>query len=272
MLYQKLLVGADPYYISVAGEEGFGLHCHPELEVSCCLAGEYTITINDTPHSLHAGQIAIVSPMCSHMLDGGDCVRLTVEMGQSLLGLHFKQLAALCRDNLILSLNEAEDPLYTAVWQLLQEIAETENGMFRNLLQKGNVYKLSGLLLQLLTRQRGSETAENRQIAERIGCALDMVYNRYYDDLTVEDVSAACGYSKSNFCRVFKAVTGDTFHNTLNRHRIEIAQDLLRSTNQSVEKIAEQIGFPDTKSFCRVFKKLTGISAGSYRKKEDKQV
>ena len=268
MLYQKLLVGADPYFVSVAGEKGFELHCHPEVELSCCLRGEYVITIDGAEHTLRAGQMAVISPMTSHSLEGGDCVRLTVEMGQSLLGPYFKQLEFLCRDNLILTLNDTDDPTHQAVWQLLQEIAETENSVFRNLLQKGNVYKLSGLLLQLLTRRRGMEAAEVRQLAEKIGCALDMIYNRYFDELTVEEVSAACGYSKSSFCRVFKAVTGDTFHNTLNRHRVEIARDLLLSTNQPVEKIAEQIGYPDAKSFCRVFKKLTGVSAGSYRKKE----
>ena len=261
MLYQKLLVGADPYFISVAGQEGFELHCHPEVELSCCLAGEYSIAIDGAKHTLQAGQMAVISPMTGHALEGGDCVRLTVEMGQSLLGQHFKQLELLCRDNLILTLNQAE-----SLWQLLQEIAETEKLPYRNLLQKGNVYKLSGLLLQMLTQQRGPEAGEDCQSAEKIGCALDMIYNRYFDELTVEDVSAVCGYSKSSFCRVFKAVTGDTFHNTLNRHRVEIARDMLRSSSLSVEKIAEQIGFADTKSFCRVFKRLTGISAGTYRK------
>ena len=152
MLYQKLLVGADPYFISVAGEEGFELHCHPEVELSCCLAGEYSITIGGTAHILRAGQTAVIRPMSGHSLEGGDCVRLTVEMGQSLLGLHFKQMELLCRDNLILTLDQTE-----TLWQLLQEIAETEKLPYRNLLQKGNVYKLSGLLLQLLTQQRGPE-------------------------------------------------------------------------------------------------------------------
>ena len=135
----------------------------------------------------------------------------------------------------------------------------------------GCALALSGLLLQLLTRKRGLEAGENRHFAEKIGLALDMIYNRYFDDLTVDEVSAVCGYSKSSFCRVFKAVTGDTFHNTLNRHRVEIAGDMLRATRLPVEKIAEQIGYPDAKSFCRVFKRITGVSAGSYRKNKSVQ-
>ena len=35
----------------------------------------------------------------------------------------------------------------------------------------------------------------------------------------------------------------------------------------TVEKIAQETGFSDAKSFCRVFKKLMGKNAGEYRKR-----
>ena len=82
----------------------------------------------------------------------------------------------------------------------------------------------------------------------------------------VESVSAVCGYSKSNFCKIFKKITGDTFHNTLNRRRVEVACVLLRQTDDPIEKIAQEAGFADIKSFCRVFKNHTGSNAREYRK------
>ena len=123
MLYQKLLVGADPYYVALAENDGFELHCHPEVELSCCLAGEYGITLDGEKYTLRAGQMAVIRPMTGHSLDSGDYVRLTVEMGQSLLGPYFKQLEFLCRENLILTLNTSDDPLFGEVWQLLGELA-----------------------------------------------------------------------------------------------------------------------------------------------------
>ena len=123
------------------------------------------------------------------------------------------------------------------------------------------------LLLQL---QEGSEASQqkNRRLHDikKIDKALETIYNSYFMPLNIESVSASCGYSKSNFCKIFKNITGNTFHDTLNRHRIEIACTLLGETNDSIEKIAQETGFADAKSFCRVFRKIMGKSAGEYRK------
>ena len=114
-----------------------------------------------------------------------------------------------------------------------------------------------------------AENIQNKKLTDvkKIDQALETIYNRYFEPLNVEDISAFCGYSKSNFCKIFKNITGDTFHNTLNRHRIEVACMLLRETNDTVEKFAQETGFSDAKSFCRVFKKLMGKNAGEYRKR-----
>lgn len=265
MIYQKLLVGADPYFVSVGGENSFALHRHPEIELSCCLDGTYPIWLEDREHLLQPGEVALVNPNVAHAVGGGNCTRLTVEVGHALLGSQFEQLVTLNSGNSILQL---KDSAGRELWELIAQTARfyRQRPVGGNLLIKGNVYKISALLLQLLLEQEKGRIEPDSASTGKIEYALDIIYNRYYEPLPVEQVSAICGYSKSSFCRVFKAVTGDTFHNTLNRHRIEIAQDLLLSTDHTVEKIAEQIGFPDAKSFCRVFKKLTGISAGTYRK------
>lgn len=265
MIYQKLLVGADPYFVSVGGQNSFALHCHPEIELSCCLDGTYSICLEGEEHLLQPGDVALVNPNAAHAVGGGNCTRLTVEVGHALLGNQFEQLVALNGSSRILHLQNSGD---NTLWELIEQTAHInrQRPAGGNLLIKGNVYKISALLLQWLLEKKIGITEPDNTSLGKIQYALDIIYNRYYDSLSVDQVSAACGYSKSNFCRVFKAVTGDTFHHTLNRHRIEIARDLLLTTDQTVEKIAEQIGFSDTKSFCRVFKKTTGKSAGEFRK------
>ena len=81
----------------------------------------------------------------------------------------------------------------------------------------------------------------------------------------MEEVAAATGYGKSNFCKIFKEVTGETFHSVLNKKRIQSACDLLSETNMQISEIAAQVGFMETKTFCRVFKSSMGISPGAYR-------
>ena len=56
----------------------------------------------------------------------------------------------------------------------------------------------------------------------------------------------------------------------LNRHRIDVACLKLKEQNTNIEDIALSVGFNDSKSFCRVFKKLLGKNAGEYKKELNK--
>ena len=93
--------------------------------------------------------------------------------------------------------------------------------------------------------------------AQETGIALD-----------VDAAAEVSGYSKSNFCRVFREVVGESFHKHLNRYRINCATGLLRETSMQVSDIAVEVGLPETKSFCRVFREIMGMTPGEYRSME----
>ena len=273
MLYQKLLLGNQPYLISVGTASVFEIHRHPEIELSYCLEGSYDIICENKRYTLSAGDLAVIAPMAAHEIpDNNDtsCRSMTIELGYPLLGEYFEaftRLDAHCRFCRKTDLFHV--PSYQ---QLVSAIVETavlyrSDLPFRALSVKGNLYKISALLLQTLNSPQAENTqSRKRNDIEKIDKALETIYNRYYEPLNIKAVSTACGYSESNFCKVFKHITGETFHNTLNRHRIEIACILLRESSDPIEKIALETGFTDLKSFCRVFKNHTGSSAGEYRK------
>ena len=270
MLYQKLLVGIDPYIVSVSEAVGFCDHRHPELELSYCLEGEYSIGIGQREYLLSKGDLALVDPMAAHRLSRAvGTRRLTIEVGPAFLGKSFGKLSGMGQDGVFLLTGDDETPLRQEIIYLLEDTAllYRQRPPYYDLAVKGNLYKLCALLLQLPAKGRSVDTGSLVNVA-RVEQALMLIYERYDQPLDLDEVSRLCGYSKSNFCRVFKTVTGDTFHNTLNRHRIDIACVKLRSSNATVEEIAASIGFSDVKSFCRTFRHFTGISAREYRKRE----
>ncbi|EGP4871826.1 AraC family transcriptional regulator, partial [Enterococcus faecium] len=46
-----------------------------------------------------------------------------------------------------------------------------------------------------------------------------------------------------------------------------IANDLLSSTEYSIQQISDKIGFSTVQSFSKAFKKANGVSPGVYRKR-----
>jgi len=66
---------------------------------------------------------------------------------------------------------------------------------------------------------------------------------------------------------IAQAVAGETAKNIIDKHVILEIKVLLESTDLSIQEIANRLQFPDQSFFGRYFKKHTGISPQSYRRK-----
>ncbi len=269
MLYQKLLGGERPYHARVGAHDDFPVHRHPELEISYCMEGSYEICIGDGTHRMQKGELALVGSMVAHSYApcGEKNLALNVMVGPAFLGGFFDVFARLSTQSPVLALGEASEGAHPLV-SLLEETASLcrEEDAFSELQIKGNLYKLCAHILKNFpSLQVLSPDLRDVRGIER---ALEMIRTRYREPLRIAWVARENGYGESNFCKVFKRITGETFHGMLNRRRVEVACMLLLQTRESVEWIAQEVGFADAKSFCRVFRKEHGVSPNAYRKEK----
>lgn len=273
MLYQKLLLGTEPYFVAAGKGIPFEKHRHPEIELSFCIDGGYSVISEGKEYWLNKGDLAIFGPMTAHEYTSNidpSTSRLTIEIGPAMLRNYFEPLVDRCKSFDIFSLELGESPAFSELSTLLHEIALADMGQqpFSELIIKGNLYKVCAILLRLaFEKDNDIKYEKSLKNVGKVEKALELIYNRYNEQLDIDTVSAICGYGKSNFCKTFKEITGETFHELLNRHRIEIACIHLKESANTIEQVAISVGFADSKSFCRVFKKIIGESAGSYRKK-----
>lgn len=84
--------------------------------------------------------------------------------------------------------------------------------------------------------------------------------------ITLNDVCGAVAMSVSNFSKLFKEATGDTFVSALTNIRIKKAKELLLYTNKKSYEIAKEVGFSDAHYFSMIFKKNIGVTPSAYRK------
>ena len=90
---------------------------------------------------------------------------------------------------------------------------------------------------------------------------------KYSEDVTVAAMSSKFGLSQRSLTRRFKEATGDTLSIYLQRLRIESAKRKLETTRLNIDEITYAVGYEDSRSFSRLFKKHTSLSPGAYRQK-----
>ncbi len=259
-----------PYYVYVGSMPTFEKHRHPDIEINYCISGSYKAKINKTTYDMKPGDIVLASPMSAHEILSAqekNSKALVIVVGTTLLSEYFEYFRNLDSSSFIVHLDKDKDGMLCA---LLEETANLRDNPtdFSELELRGNLYKICALLLSKLSHGSNLEKlSKNLHSVSNIEKALEKIYHNYNEDLKVEEMAELCAYSASNFCKVFKKITGTTFHNFLNDHRVQVACDLLKETNVSVESIAYTVGFANTKTLCRVFKSIMNCSPGQYRKK-----
>lgn len=87
-------------------------------------------------------------------------------------------------------------------------------------------------------------------------------------DTTVrtKDLAALVELSSFHFCRAFRDSFGDSPHAYVTRRRIERAQGLMLTTNNSLSQVAMDCGLADQAHFNRLFRRFVGESPGAWRR------
>lgn len=104
---------------------------------------------------------------------------------------------------------------------------------------------------------------KNRYIEKTI----EKIINSYDEKLNIKEIAYELDVSASYLSRKFKAVTGETFLDVLNKYRIQKSINLLREEKYKLYEISEKVGFTDYKHFCSVFKKHLNIAPGDFMKR-----
>lgn len=120
------------------------------------------------------------------------------------------------------------------------------------------------LVLALRKLYEVEQTVPASSITSEVKKYIEEQFNQ---DLTLGDLAAVVFVSPYHLAHVFKEEMGISPIQYLIRYRMEEAKRLLKSSNLSIREIASKVGYPNGIYFNLIFKKVTGIPPGKYRKK-----
>jgi DNA-binding response OmpR family regulator len=112
--------------------------------------------------------------------------------------------------------------------------------------------------------------SDHEQFLQRV---KETIQDRLADeDLDVESLAQAVGWSRSQFYRKIKATTGLGVNELIRNFRLQRGAQLLEQRWGSVSQIAYEIGFSSSSYFSKCFKDHFGVHPSEYSKKQQSHV
>ena len=125
---------------------------------------------------------------------------------------------------------------------------------------QGMVFELVYLLLS--DHERSTKKLKDR--CAEIEAAIEYIEKRPEADLSLSALSHRFGFSPTYFHKRFRAITGETLHEFVEKVRLGRAVTLLTSTKKTLTEISYECGFSSQSYFNCAFKRRMGVTPRAY--------
>lgn len=124
-------------------------------------------------------------------------------------------------------------------------------------------------LREIAARENPAVPGWHHAIADRpIRQVLKLMHGNLGHGWTLDELSQQVGLSRSALAERFRSAMGDTPLNHLRTLRMQKAMQLLAETRQTLEQVAQAVGYQDAFGFSKVFKRTTGQSPRQFREQD----
>jgi AraC-like DNA-binding protein len=124
-------------------------------------------------------------------------------------------------------------------------------------------------LREIAARENPGVPGWHHAIADRpIRQVLTLMHGNLGHGWTLDELGQQVGLSRSALAERFRSAMGDTPLNHLRTLRMQKAMQLLAETRQTLEQVAQAVGYQDAFGFSKVFKRTTGQSPRQFREQD----
>ena len=245
-------------------------HTHQFLELNYVLQGQCQQIINDTPYTFYEGDILLMDAGSAHAIEalGEDDLLINIVFKDTQISL--KNLEELQGQNSI---------LYQFLLKSHTHIQSVENFI---VLQSDKTNKSKNLIELMLNEYFDPKPFSNQilehylsillfELARSLPTLGDTVrdandpyvqvlelIDQEYSTLTLAKAAKELNFNKNYLSNLIKEKGNVTFTELLNQKKIMIAQLLLKSTNFSIEKICQTVGYSNKTYFYKQFQNQFG--------------
>ncbi|WP_298502503.1 AraC family transcriptional regulator [uncultured Maribacter sp.] len=139
-----------------------------------------------------------------------------------------------------------------------------------NQLSADLLLETTGILTILFSKfmEHGSLVLSEDTGSVSIEKVLSYIADNLQEKISITELAKYCNLNVDYFSRIFKEKFGVRPNSYIQLRRVERAQFLLLTTQDSLKEISEKVGLGNMSYFSRTFKKITGNTPANFRKQQ----
>ncbi|MDE6108332.1 MAG: helix-turn-helix domain-containing protein, partial [Oscillospiraceae bacterium] len=242
------------------------LHLHDYFEIIFILSGECRITVDGQLHTLGSEDIIAINGHVPHELHSAECDLVSVQFEQSL----FEQTLPEPQhpDFLCNSAIQGDSAAFEAIRRLIARLVKNnaDRQLGFELRNWSLVYELMDVMYNNFRGDAGTTATKSYRYAARVAQITSLINAHYTENFSLSQLAAEVHLSAPYLSKFFEQHFGMGFLAYLTKLRLSHALDALERTEDTIEAISADSGFPNSYAFVQAFKKEYGILPSVYRR------
>ncbi|MBD0381495.1 helix-turn-helix transcriptional regulator [Paenibacillus sedimenti] len=129
-----------------------------------------------------------------------------------------------------------------------------------------NNYLTTSILCEIYNQMFFAQNQSRKLLKQQLyNDIVDYIKWNRQENIRVTQLAKHFGYNAKHLSSLFSSMAGVSLKQFIVQEKMEAAKFLLTDTNQKINEISMQLGFPDSHSFTKSFKKITSLTPTDYR-------
>lgn len=242
------------------------MHWHQSLELLYIVSGTVRVTVGKDVYSLRADDLFLINSNIPHALESEDATMIATQIKPDLLAnipddLRYHSFE--CANSA-----DSDDVKFAGLKHSVASLLKLniEGGKYISLMNTSLCYRLMYELYVHFSRPGLKQSSDRREQLNRLNVLLEYINANYKSELPLEKLASVCYVTVPYLSKIFKNHMGITVSEYIKGIRLHHAANALSASSESVERISENCGFPNTHSFIEAFKAKYGALPSQWRK------
>lgn len=263
------LISSDkrlPLKFSIVRFDVISPHMHYQPELLLILDGKCKVNSENKDYLFEKEDMILFNKGVYHSISSTEnALIISMKMDLKELGLSDIEVSTIHFN--LNTVAKPNDPCYESIRYFIYSIIkhnsiEKSNSVYTN---KALIYSLFALLMNNFAefKETSNNEYEDLDTINKVICYLE---SHYKENISLSFLAEKFNYTTSYLSRLFKSSLGKNYLEYYDSLRLNYCVHDLIFTNNTIDRIASENGFENSRSFVRAFRKVFNCYPSEYRK------